>query len=111
MSFFSRIGDNIKLLKQKPVFNFLLNKYTIAILIFLLVICVFDTNNIWVLMRTERLIRQQEEQIETRNAEIEQLQNKLHTLNYVQDSLEKFAREEFLFQEEDEDVYIIENLE
>ncbi len=99
------------MLRQKPFFNFLLNKYTIVILIFLLVICVFDTNNIGVWFRTEKLIRQQEEQIEARNAEIEQLQNKLNTLNHVQDSLEKFAREEFLFHEEDEDVYIIENLE
>jgi len=107
MKIFTNIKEKITLLKQRPFFNFVLNKYTIAIIVFLLFICIFDTNNLGVWIRAEKTIRNQEIQIEQRNQEIESLEEKIDHLNYVQDSLEKFAREEFLFHEDGEDIYII----
>ncbi len=108
MNIFNKINSSIQKLKERAFFNFLLNKYTIAIVIFLLVICFFDTNNVGVWVKTEKLIREQERQIELRSNEIKELEKKIDQLENVQDSLEKFAREEFYFHETDEDVYIFE---
>lgn len=108
MNFFSKIRLAVEKLKQRAFFNFLLNKYTLAVLVFLLVICIFDTNNVGVWIRTEKLIREQEKQIELRTEEIKQLEQRMDKLENVRDSLEKFAREEFYFHEDGEDVYIFE---
>lgn len=107
MGIFSNIRNWIQRLKEKPLFNFILNKYAIAVLIFILVICFFDTNNIGVWIKTEKLIKEQEKQIEIRTNDIDRLQLRINQLKNDQDSLEKFAREEFYFHNEGEDVYLI----
>ena len=50
----------------------------------------------------------QERQIEYYNREIKSIDEKLQELSSNKDSLEKFAREQYYFHEEDEDLYIIE---
>lgn len=51
-------------------------------------------------------IRQQEKRIEFLQDDNQRLKKELNTLTTDKDSLEKFAREKFLFSEPGEDVYV-----
>ena len=80
----------------------LTNKYFIVTFIFAVIVLFVDRNNLirWAgdyleVLRQERVIRQY-------GRDIEELDRKLD-----QDSLEKFAREEYYFHREDEEVFIV----
>ena len=84
-----------KTLSEKPgfrqVFKVLKNKYFIATFVFLMWILFFDTNNLISWYRDLKQLAWQNRQKLTSN----------------KDSLEKFAREQYLFHEAGEDVYVI----
>ena len=107
MSFFSKIGDKIRQWKQHPVGKVLLNKYFIVGMIFLVWICFFDTNNLGRMFRSRRTLQSQRQQIEFYEQEISKMDRKLEQLKSERDSLEKFAREEYYYQQDGEDVYVI----
>ena len=107
MSFFSKIGDRFRQWKQHPVGKVLLNKYFIVGLIFVVWICFFDTNNIGQMFRSRRTLRSQRQQIEFYQQEIEKMNRKLEQLQSERDSLEKFAREEYYYHLDGEDVFVI----
>ena len=108
MSFFSKIKDRIALWKQHRVGKVLLNKYFIVGLLFLVLICFVDTNNVGQLIRTRRTLRSQRRQIEFYKSEISRMGRKIDQLQSERDTLEKFAREEYYYQQDGEDVYVIE---
>lgn len=93
--------------RKKKVLRILANKYFIVSLAFVILVGFVDRNNIvrWcrdvlTVVRQERLIRQYRKDIDA-------LDGKLRELSSDRDSLEKFAREQYYFQKEDEEVFIV----
>lgn len=78
----------------------------VATVIALLFVTVIKHDNAlrWVAKTVE--VRQQQKRIEFLKQDNERLRKELSTLTTDKDSLEKFAREKFLFAEPGEDVYI-----
>lgn len=108
MKVLSNIRSRFSELKDRPVWRVLLNKYFIVTLIFLLVICFFDQNNLIVWTKTRIKLRAQQSRIEFYEKGIRETEEKINQLHSEKDSLEKFAREEFFFHESGEDIYIVE---
>lgn len=96
--------------KQRPRRKFvkvLTNKYFIVTFVFAVIVLFVDRNNLirWAgdyleVLRQERVIRQY-------TRDIEELDRKIDQLTSDRDSLEKFAREEYYFHREDEEVFIV----
>lgn len=107
MSIFTRIKARYRLFRRRPLGKVLLNKYFIVGLIFLVWICFFDTNNVGQLLRARRTLRSLRQQIEFYEQEISKMERKLEQLQSQRDSLEKFAREEYFYLQDGEDVYVI----
>jgi len=107
MSIFTSIKARYRLFRMRPVGKVLLNKYFIVGLIFVVWICFFDTNNVGQMLRARRTLRSQRQQIEFYEQEIANMERKLEQLQSQRDSLEKFAREEYFYLQDGEDVYII----
>lgn len=95
-----------RLFSRKSV-KIITNRYFIATFAFAVIVIFIDRNNIirWAgdyleVLRQERVIRQY-------GRDIEELDRKLDQLTSDRDSLEKFAREEYYFHKEDEEVFIV----
>lgn len=84
-------------------------KYLVVLLIFIVLTFIVDTNNIKVWWRARMTQREQAIQIENLKKEIESNETRIRRLTSEKDSLEKFAREQYLFHEEGEDVYVVSN--
>ena len=106
MSFFSRLSERPGF---RQLFKVLKNKYFIVTFLFLVWILFFDTNNLisWY-KDLKQLGRQNRQKVYYQEA-IKQADEKLNELASNKDSLEKFAREQYLFHEAGEDVYVIED--
>lgn len=89
------------------LFKVLRNKYVIVTAFFLAWILFIDTNNIFVWFRDMGVVAGQQKQKEYYRDAIMQTDEKLKELTSNKDSLEKFAREQYLFHEKDEEVFII----
>ena len=108
MSPLTTIREKISQWKQHPAGKVLLNKYFIVGAVFLVWICFFDTNNVGQMFRARADIRSQQRQIEFYKREISKMDRKLDQLQSQRDSLEKFAREEYLYHLDGEDLYVLE---
>lgn len=114
MGFFKNIKNNylslrevVKDLKErKPFWRIMLNKYTLVSICFLVCIFFIDRNSVGVLIRTEKTIVQQEEHISALEGEISTLEQRINKLSSQKDTLEQFAREEYMFHEKDEDIFL-----
>lgn len=96
----SRFKD---LWQQHPFFRFVI----IAVGIFMMFLLVKKDNLItWV--NAGITLNKQNRQIENYRQEIGELEGKIQTLTSNKDSLETYAREEFLFAEPGETVYLVE---
>lgn len=73
---------------------------------FLVFFSVIKRDNLFRWVEAGFTVRRQEKQIEFYEADIQRLQNEVKNLTTDKDSLEKYAREKFLFAEPGEDVYI-----
>ena len=60
------------------------------------------------MIRARVTLRRQQRQIEFYKREISNMDRKLQQLRSERDSLEKFAREEYYYHQDGEDVYVIE---
>ena len=80
-------------------------------LLFFAWVIFFDSNSIieWSSIRSN--INRQEKEKTYYKQEIKSAEEKLQELSSNKDSLEKFAREQFYFHEEDEDLYIVKKKE
>ncbi|MBQ0024183.1 MAG: septum formation initiator family protein [Bacteroidales bacterium] len=97
------------MLKSRNLFwRIILNKFTIATLVFILLAGFIDTNSLIELVRTNRVLKSQEQKIEELDNRIETAARKLNALRSSKDSLERFAREEHLYCADGEDVYVLE---
>ena len=96
---------------MKPIFekirNFRIIKYFVAFLLFGIWITFFDESNlIEQHSRKIKLTQLQEQELFYRN-KIKSDQRKLAELQTNDETLEKFAREQFQMKKENEDVYVI----
>lgn len=94
-------------LAESKVLKFIRNKYVIVTVFFLVWVLFIDTNNLFVWIRDMGVVSSQERQKEYYREAIRQTDEKLQELTSNKDSLEKFAREQYLFHQKDEDVFII----
>ena len=92
---------------RRKFVRILTNKYFIVTFVFAVIVLFVDRNNLirWAgdyieVLRQERVIRQY-------HRDIEALDGKLDELTSDRDSLEKFAREQYYFHREDEEVFIV----
>ena len=104
----SSLREKVAAAKQNHRYvRVLLNKYFILTFIFLIWILFLDNNNVMVWLRTQHTLRRQKAHIELLEREINQTETRIDQLSSQRDSLERFAREEYLFHEPGEDVYIV----
>lgn len=90
--------------KVPPVFR---NKYLLTIIIFVVWIMLFDSNNLIARYKEMRELRKLRIDREYYIKRIESDRQKLHELKTDNQNLEKFAREQYRMKKPDEDLYII----
>ena len=97
--------------KESGLFRIIKNKYLLVTVAFFAWVIFFDSNSIieWSSIRSN--INRQEKGKTYYKQEIKSAEEKLQELSSNKDSLEKFAREQFYFHEEDEDLYIVKKKE
>lgn len=83
------------------------NKFIITIVVFVVWMLFFDHYNIISRVNNNRKIAELEQQKEFYIAEIQRSERLLQELKGDNESLEKFAREQYLMKKEDEDIYIV----
>lgn len=83
-------------------------RYAIVLTLLLVLFLFLKTDNVIRWIEAGVTIRRQEKQIEYYRNEIERLDKEATMLVSDRDSLEKFARENYDFAKEGEDVYIVE---
>jgi cell division protein FtsB len=90
--------------KVPPVFR---NKYLLTIIIFVVWIMLFDSNNLIARYKEMRELHKLRIDREYYIKRIESDRQKLHELKTDNQNLEKFAREQYRMKKPDEDLYII----
>ncbi len=103
-----KIRESLKRIGSSGLVKIIRNKYLIATLVFALWVTFFDSNNIIQWSKVVLNISEQESQKRYYRESIKATEEKLNELSSNRDSLEKFAREQYLFKEEDEDIFIVE---
>ena len=83
------------------------NKYVLTIVIFIIWIMLFDSNNLIARYKEMRELRKLRIDREYYVEKIENDKKKLHELKTDNQNLEKFAREQYRMKKPDEDLYII----
>lgn len=112
MSVFRNIKEKVSGLKAKsPVLRFLLNKYFIASLVFVLLILFNSHTSLHHMIQSMKTLSEQQQQEQYYRQEIETTDERINQLTSNKDTLEMFARENYYFQEDGEDVFIVEKNE
>lgn len=89
------------------IIPFLRNKFILTLIVFVVWMMFFDQNNLITRVKNNHKISELEEQKELYIAEIKRSQRLLDELRGDDQSLEKFAREQYLMKKKDEDIYIV----
>ena len=90
-----------------PLLRVLLNEFFIVGVFFLVWIIFLDNNNVMVWYRTRNRIADQQRRIEYLNEKITETENRLECLRSDRDTIERFAREQYLFHLPEEHVYLV----
>lgn len=98
---------NIKTININNLPGFLKNKYFIASFIFLIWIGFFDQNSLVDRIRNMNQMHQLERDKQYYLEKIEESTQQLEELKTNKENLEKFAREQYLMKEEDEEIFLI----
>ncbi len=85
----------------------ILNKYTITIAVFLFFMFLGEKHNVRQRAKYKHEIEELEKEIEYYKSETARINERLKELTLENENLEKFAREEYLMKNPDEDVYVI----
>lgn len=97
--------DKLKFTEKIPlVFK---NKYLLTIILFLVLLLFFDSNNIISRIKNKRELNQLKAEKEYYLDKIQTDSEKLRELRTDNENLEKFAREQYRMKEPDEDIYVI----
>ena len=94
-------------IKRDNIKSILLNKYFIAIVLFMYWIVFFDENSIVAHQKNKSRLKELQEQKEYYIERINSDRKKLDDLNSGMNQLERFAREHYYMSEPDEDVFIV----
>ncbi len=94
-----------KILKSSS--KVLLNKYIIVLVGFLAFVIFFDNHNLLLRWKTLQKLNTLEKELEFFQNEIETNKAKIKRLQTDNEYLEKFAREEYMMKQKDEDIFII----
>ncbi len=84
-----------------------INKYVFTLVAFTVFVTFFDEYNLIARWRTARKIVRLERELKLQEEEIRRNKEKLKDLQSSDENLEKFAREQFLMKRENEDIFII----
>ena len=87
--------------------RYLRNKYILTLVVFGVWIGFFDQNNLWDRTKLSSRIGQLKKQNLHYKLEIEQNERKLNEIQESPESLEKFAREQYLMKKDNEDIFVI----
>lgn len=85
----------------------LLNKWGIALTVFVVYIVFLNDNNLVQHSQNKEKLRQLIEQEDLLRKKIEADKKKIQELQTSQENLEKFAREQFLMHQPNEDVFVV----
>ena len=91
----------------KPLISKLINKYIITFLIFLVWLAFFDRNNLVDKMQLKGKITTLKKEKAYYQAKIDDDKRKMKELLSNKDNLEKFAREQYLMKNKNEDIFVI----
>ena len=108
MSMFTKIKDKITDLKARSRWaRLLINKYAVALLVFVLLILFNSRTSLHQLMQSMSTLRKQKKQELYYRQAIKATDERIKQLTSNKDTLEMFARENYYFLEDGEDVYIV----
>ena len=91
----------------KSIFNFVINRYVLTSIIFIVWIFGFGPNNIMVQHRLEKKFEEVESEKKFYLEEIKKDQKMSQDLMTNMDNLERFAREKYWMKRDNEDVYLV----
>ncbi len=97
----------IETIKDKAAFLRKINKYYLAVLIFVIVTFFIGDSTLYQRYKYDKQINELENEIAKYKKEREQNEKKLNALKSDNESLERFAREEFQMTKPDEELFII----
>ncbi|MDO5321923.1 MAG: septum formation initiator family protein [Bacteroidia bacterium] len=83
-------------------------RYAIVVTVLFLLFLFLKKDSIITWVQARMSLRSQEKQIEWYKEDNDRLDRKIESMSQNRDTLEQFAREEFYFSEEGDDVYIVE---
>lgn len=86
-----------------------MNKYTVTLLIFLVWLAFFDQNNLVAKMQLRSKITTLKKEKAYYEEKIKEDTRKMQELVSNRDNLEKFAREQYLMKNKNEDIFVIVN--
>lgn len=95
----------------KILLKLIRNKYLLTLIVFILWIAFFDTNNLLDRFGDMNTLKQLEKDKLYYQERIEQDRNRIEELKTDNENLEKFAREQYLMKKKNEDVFYIEEEE
>ncbi|MBC9797954.1 FtsB family cell division protein [Sinomicrobium weinanense] len=98
----------IKKIRQNKWFSFFSNIYVIVLTVFAVWMIFFDTNSLMTHVELEKEIDKLQKQKEYLRKEIEKDKEMIRNLEN-DNNVEKFAREEYYFKKDNEEIYIIEH--
>lgn len=99
--------DNNK--QRRYLFSKLMNKYTMTLFIFLVWLAFFDRNNLIEKVQLKNKITTLKKEKAYYQQKIEEDNRKMQELLSSRDNLEKFAREQYLMKNKNEDIFVIVN--
>ena len=101
-----KVLDNIKVFALK-VWRSQALKYTVVVLLGVLVVGFLDENSIWNHFKNQRRINELEEEIDKYNSAFERDQAQIRQMNKDPKAMEKIARERYFMKADDEDIYVL----
>ena len=93
--------------KWSVVIKYLKNKYLLTLVIFIVWIFLFDSNNLIDRFSQIKSLKQLEKDKKYYLERIEEDSKKLNELETDKNNLEKFAREQYLMKKEDEEIFVV----
>ncbi len=94
---------------MKKVIPFILNKYSLTTVFFIVWMLFFDQRDIFYVLEQKQKLKELEIKKKYYQQEIEKTKKDLTDLQYNSAAIEKFAREKYLMKKDGEDIYVLEN--
>ena len=107
MQMSKKINRFWNILRDTRGLRLITNKYVLVTIVFL-IIYIFDHNGIMTLWKNNREIERQRAAIEQYRKNIASIEGRMKSLTSNKDSIEAFAREEYYYHKDNEDIFIVE---